>query len=88
MSSKETKDITLGEWFAELERLSPPQASKGYSTDELIERIGKSRKIVRAQLRSLIKSGKWVMLGHRQGTMINGTPYNIPVYGPKAWLKK
>lgn len=71
-------DFSMEELLALLEQERGPEI-QGLSTDEIAERLGRSRGWVLARLRELHRAGR-IRCSYRPGTRVDGRPCQIPVY--------
>lgn len=75
-------DITLEEWYAEMERLHQLDTVGGVTVAEMSEKTGHSVLWLQRKIRVLMNRGEWTCLGRKAVTSIDGRAYTSPVYGP------
>lgn len=79
-----TLNISVDEWLNELQKLTnQPQKHEGFTTEELVSKLGKSNDKIRRFLRQAIAEGR-VEVIFRSGTSIAGNRTRVPAYKLKG----
>ena len=78
MSVKMSIDV----WLKELNKIYANNEAGGISIDELAARLKIGHTTAQRRMKMLIDTKKWVFMGRKSLTGIDGRRYTCPVYAP------